>query len=183
MEQPVPGVREGQRLRAERTQGAGADRGTSAVGRHGLLAGTIALRCLRTSVHSRGTGRRGPGEVRRNGVGDDRAAQVWEWHAVLSSGTTGAASGHSIAGDNAMGNRRGGCRSHQAGTRRVTPAGGARRGTAQRRYRHAGAAPGARSGRPAHRCVHQRNRCDDARPANRAVLPSSNSKNWEFKIS
>ena len=58
----------------------------------------------------------------------------------------------------------------QAGARRVTPAGGARRGTAQRRYRHAGAALGARSGRPAHRCVHQRNRCDDAGPADRAVL-------------
>ena len=49
----LPGVREGQCLRAEGAEGAGADRGTGAVGGHGLLAGTVALRSLRAGLHGR----------------------------------------------------------------------------------------------------------------------------------
>ena len=37
----------------------------------------------------------------------------------------------------------------------------------------------ARSGRPAHLCVHQRIRCDDARPADRAVLDRTEARGRE----
>ena len=72
----LPGVRERQRVRAEGAEGAGADRRAGAAGGHGLLAGAVALRRLRAGVHGARAGRSGAGEVRRDGGGDDRAAQV-----------------------------------------------------------------------------------------------------------
>src|ERR1039458_8124718 len=61
---PLPGVRQRQRIRAEGAEGARADRGTGAAGGHSLLAGAVALRCLRTSIHSRRAGRSRSGKVR-----------------------------------------------------------------------------------------------------------------------
>ena len=71
-----PECRKGQCIRAEGAEGAGPDRRTGAVGGDRLLAGALALRRLRAGVHSARTGRRGSGKVRRDGGGDDRAAQV-----------------------------------------------------------------------------------------------------------
>ena len=88
----LPGVRKGQRIRAEGAEGAGADRGTGAAGGYRLLAGAVALRRLRAGVHRARAGRRGSGKVRRDGGGDDRAAQVRQRNAVLPAGTTGSVS-------------------------------------------------------------------------------------------
>ena len=103
----LPGVRKRQRVRAEGTEGAGADRGTGAAGGHGVLAGAIALRRLRAGVHGTRAGRRGTGKVRRDGGGDDRATQVRQRNSVLPVGTTGKPAGHSVAGGDAVGDRRG----------------------------------------------------------------------------
>ena len=106
----LPGVRERQRIRAEGAEGAGADRGAGAAGGHGLLAGAVALRRLRAGVYGARAGRSGSGKVRRDGGGDDRATQVRQRNPVLPVGTTGRSAGDSVAGGDAVGDRRRGGR-------------------------------------------------------------------------
>ena len=112
---PLPGVRERQRIRAEGAEGAGADRGAGAAGGHGLLAGAVALRRLRAGVYGARAGRSGPGKVRRDGGGDDRATQVRQRDPVLPVGKTGRSAGDSVTGSDAVGGGRRGRRVDQTG--------------------------------------------------------------------
>ena len=111
----LSGVRKGQCIRAEGAEGAGADRGAGAAGGHGVFAGAAALQRLRAGVHGRRAGRSGSGKVRRDGGGDDRAAQVRQRSAVPPVGTTGRATGDSVAGGDAVGDRGGSGGVDQAG--------------------------------------------------------------------
>ena len=112
---PLPGVRKRQRVRAERAEGAGADRGAGAVGGHGVLAGAVAMRRVRTGVYGARAGRRGSGKVRRDRRGDDRATQVRQRDAVLPVGKTGRSAGDSLTGSDAVGGCRRGRRVGQTG--------------------------------------------------------------------
>jgi hypothetical protein len=53
-----------QRIRTEGTEGVGSDRGAGPAGSHGLLAGAVAMRRLRTGVYGARAGRRRSGKVR-----------------------------------------------------------------------------------------------------------------------
>ena len=60
----LPGVRQGQRIRAEGAEGAGAGCGAGSAGGHRLLARALALRGLRAGVYGPRAGRSGSGKVR-----------------------------------------------------------------------------------------------------------------------
>src|SRR5205085_8346910 len=103
---PLPGVRKRQRIRSERAEGAGADRGAGAVGGHGLLAGAVAMRRVRAGVYSARAGRGRSRKVRRDGRGDDRATQVRQRDPVLPTGKAGRSAGDSATGGDAVGSKR-----------------------------------------------------------------------------
>ena len=101
------------------------------VGQAPLAATVYSLERLRCGACGQvftaaGAGRSGAGEVRRDGGGDDRATQVRQRDSVLPAGTTGSATGDSVAGGDAVGDRGRGGRVDQAGAGRTDPAGGAR---------------------------------------------------------
>ncbi len=76
-------------LCAKGAAGAGANRRPGAAGSNRLRTGTAALQRLRAGVHSRGAGRGGAGQVRRDGVSNDCAAQVRQRHSFVSAGESG----------------------------------------------------------------------------------------------
>lgn len=60
----LSGVWKRKRLRAERTEGVGANLGSGTVGGYGVFAGAVPLWGLRPSIHSTKAGRGGGREVR-----------------------------------------------------------------------------------------------------------------------
>ena len=133
----LPGVRERQRIRAERAESAGADCRASAAGGHRLLARTVALWGMRAGFTAQEPEGVGPEKY-------DETAAAMIAQLKYGSGTPfyrleqlegqlgiplPAATQWESCG-------RGG-RVAQTGARRVNPAGGAGRGDTQRRHQHA----------------------------------------------
>ncbi|MBV9505477.1 MAG: hypothetical protein JO323_10810 [Acidobacteriia bacterium] len=72
-----------------RNRGFCAHRGAGAAGGDGVFAGAVTVWRLRASFHGGRAGRRGGGEVRRDGGGDDRATEVRQRDPVLPAGAAG----------------------------------------------------------------------------------------------
>ena len=92
-------------------------------------------------VHGRAAGGRGRGEVRRDGGQHDCPAEIRHRDAVPPRGEAAGEPGHSAAGLDAVGHRRGPGGACRAGLRRAGSASGPRRRAVQRR--HDGQDPGA----------------------------------------
>src|SRR5580704_830197 len=93
----------GQSILPERTENAGADRGTATAAGNRIRDGTAQMQCLRGCLHGERAAVGGPGKVRRHRSGDDRPSEVWYRNAVQPAGATGEAPRDPVPGERSMG--------------------------------------------------------------------------------
>ena len=120
----LPEVRRRHGLRDEPPRGAGAAGGPGARGGQGLLSAEAALQSLRRGLHGQTPEGVGDEEVRRDGRQHDCAAEVRQRDAFQPRGEAAREPGHSLAGLDAVGHRRGPGRACRAGLRGTDPASG-----------------------------------------------------------